>query len=119
MVAANPGRVHSNKFKHKDLQNVISELSKQFPDRLLEIVNFNVQNYQYVVAGELSMLCALGFVLDALKEDLRKMENEALQTLIGECMKKTEANTDLHGRVHVERGQVTIPLPGSCSNLFS
>jgi fatty acid synthase subunit beta len=112
MVAANPNRVHSNKFKHKDLQTVISEISKNFPERLLEIVNFNVENYQYVVAGELTMLCTLGFVLDLLKEDLRKMEGAALQALILECMTKTESQADLHGRVHVERGQVTIPLPG-------
>jgi hypothetical protein len=66
-----------------------------------------------VVAGELTMLCTLGFVLDSLKEDLRKMESEAsLQALIADAMKKTEAKTDQHGRVHVERGQVTIPLPG-------
>lgn len=38
----------------------------QMSGRLLQVVNFNVQNFQYVVAGELRNLWTIGAVCDQL-----------------------------------------------------
>ena len=49
MVAANPKRVGAG-FEYKHLVNIVDVIDS-FGDGLIQIVNYNVMNYQYVVAG--------------------------------------------------------------------
>ncbi|KAJ2765939.1 fatty acid synthase alpha subunit Lsd1, partial [Coemansia nantahalensis] len=65
MVAVNPTRVHRD-FGEDGLAHVIDELRERGGGKLLEIVNYNVQQFQYVVAGTRAQLALLGAVLDAI-----------------------------------------------------
>ncbi|KAJ1828976.1 fatty acid synthase alpha subunit Lsd1 [Coemansia sp. RSA 2599] len=65
MVAANPTRVSSS-FTDASLAFVIEAISERHPGKLLEVVNYNVRGYQYVVAGSRPMLAVLSTVLDKL-----------------------------------------------------
>lgn len=79
---------------------------------LLQVVNYNVENYQYVVAGEIRNLRTLGYVLDSLKACPQLAEilssNEKMQELMVGCLKKSDAD----GYAPLPRGQATIPLAG-------
>jgi fatty acid synthase subunit beta len=87
---------------------------------LLEIVNLNVQNQQYVCAGDLRALDCLTNVLNYLKAQkidiqalMQKLEfDEVKAQLVGiikECAKTTDAKPK---PIELERGFATIPLRG-------
>ncbi|KAJ2718169.1 fatty acid synthase alpha subunit Lsd1, partial [Coemansia sp. Benny D115] len=110
MVAANPARI-AKSFTEESLAFVIEGICAKYPGKLLEIVNYNVRGYQYVLSGTRPMLCVLSTVLDklhsmSLKFGGRQWHAAALNVI---------AETDMPGldecRV-LKRGRATIPIPG-------
>ena len=65
MCAVNPQRVGRG-FSHQALQYVVDTIASK-SHGLLEIVNYNVWEWQYVVTGELLSLDALCLVLNYIK----------------------------------------------------
>ncbi|KAI7866261.1 fatty acid synthase [Spinellus fusiger] len=122
MAAVNPARVSSS-FNDTALRYVVDCVACQSND-VLEIVNFNVENWQYVVAGTNKSLDVLANVLNYLKVsniDLRKlMETMSIEELKKHLMEivdggleKTRQKTQAQGgRLVLERGHATVPLPG-------
>ena len=111
MVAVDPSRVGLG-FNQDTLHMVISMIVKNTDKALLEIVNYNIRDMQYVCAGSLQSLDCLAHVLDTLKTqqihlaDLPKPDAEgAIQALITSYVPRK-------GRIELKRGQATIPLPG-------
>ncbi|KAJ2108914.1 fatty acid synthase alpha subunit Lsd1, partial [Coemansia sp. RSA 922] len=121
MMAVNPVRVGKS-FSQEALEFVISSIRHQGKG-LLEIVNHNVENWQYVVAGELRLLDTLTNVLNFIfsqKIDVSKliqeMPLEDVQAQLGQiidgALAKADEKNARDGFIHLERGQSTIPLLG-------
>ncbi|KAL7270274.1 beta subunit of fatty acid synthetase [Rhizina undulata] len=118
MCAVNPSRI-SKTFNEQALQYVVDNISEQ-TKWLLEVVNYNVANQQYVCAGDLRALDCLTNVLNFLK--VQKIDIQALTAkmsledvkkklveIIVECAKQTEAKPK---PLELQRGLATIPLRG-------
>ncbi|KAJ2580045.1 fatty acid synthase alpha subunit Lsd1, partial [Coemansia sp. RSA 1836] len=121
MMAVNPVRVGKS-FTQEALEFVISSIRHQSKG-LLEIVNHNVENWQYVVAGELRLLDTLTNVLNFIfsqKIDVSKliqeMPLEDVQAQLGQIIDGSLAKADeknaRDGFINLDRGQSTIPLLG-------
>lgn len=121
MMAANPSRVGKT-FSEEALREIVDTISKQ-KSILLQIVNLNVANQQYVCAGELIALATLTNVLNMLKIqkiDLEKLAGmmsidelkEKLGEIIDGCYDMAREKEAKDGGVNLERGFATIPLPG-------
>ncbi|KAI8617820.1 hypothetical protein BC830DRAFT_1166674 [Chytriomyces sp. MP71] len=122
MCAVNPVRV-SHTFGDKALVFVVQSVARRTND-LLEIVNFNVENFQYVMAGTLTNLEVLRRTLDKIKglnmnfielvrtKTLTEIE-EVLDSIVDEALAGalTKKAAD-GGIVTPTRGVATIPLPG-------
>jgi len=118
MCAVNPSRI-SKTFNEQALQYVVENIAEK-TGWLVEIVNYNVANMQYVCAGDLRALDCMTNVLNVLKmqkidiQDLmQKMSledvKEHLVEIISEVAKKTEAKPQ---PIDLERGFAVIPLKG-------
>ena len=118
MCAVNPSRI-SKTFNEQALQYVVENIVEE-TKWLLEIVNYNVANMQYVCAGDLRALDCLTNVLNYLKAqkvDIQSlMERMSLEevkahltTIIRECAKQTTAKPQ---PLELQRGFATIPLKG-------
>lgn len=87
---------------------------------LLEVVNFNVSNQQYVCAGDLRALECLGNVLNYLKQENIDLQHykteEALAKVkrhLTEIVRSSIAVVEQQlGRIELKRGHATIPLRG-------
>lgn len=122
MMAVNPSRVGKS-FSEPALREIVDQISKQ-KEVLLQIVNLNVADQQYVTAGELRGLATLTNVLNMLKHqkiDLEKLSKtmsveqlkEHLTEIINGCWDMMEEKKKKDGgQVNLERGYATIPLPG-------
>ncbi|KAJ3074593.1 3-oxoacyl-[acyl-carrier-protein] synthase, partial [Rhizoclosmatium hyalinum] len=121
MCAVNPVRV-SHTFGDKALVFVVQSISRRSKD-LLEIVNYNVENFQYVMAGSLTNLDVLRRTLNKIKglnlnfiELVRTKtiaEIEAvLDEICDEAIAGARAKKAADGVLVPERGVATIPLPG-------
>ncbi|KAG0311839.1 beta subunit of fatty acid synthetase, partial [Dissophora globulifera] len=121
MVAINPSRV-SPTFNDSALRYVVDAIARQ-SNGLLEIVNENVENWQYVAAGELSNLDALSTVLNYIKVqkiDLQKLMEtmpleevkKHLSQIIAGALEKVAEKLAKDGLIKPERGVATIPLAG-------
>ncbi|WVQ81978.1 hypothetical protein IAT38_004105 [Cryptococcus sp. DSM 104549] len=121
MMAANPSRVGKT-FNEMALREIVDTISKQ-KSILLQIVNLNVANQQYVCAGELRALATLTNVLNMLK--VQKLDLEKLATMMSEeevreklaeiiegCWDLMVEKEKKDGAVILDRGFATIPLPG-------
>ncbi|KAI4197359.1 MAG: hypothetical protein LQ350_005980 [Teloschistes chrysophthalmus] len=118
MCAVNPSRI-SKTFNESALQYVVENIAEE-TGWLLEIVNYNVANTQYVCAGDLRALDCLTNVtnyikaqnvdIQALTEKLSMEDMKAhLVEIIRESAKKTKAKPQ---PIDLERGLATIPLKG-------
>lgn len=118
MVAVNPSRV-SPTFTQEALQFVVEKVGKR-TEWLVEIVNYNVENQQYVAAGDLRALDTLTNVLNFVKVqkvDIVKLQaslslekvEEHLFEIIDEVSKKSSAKPQ---PIDLERGFACIPLRG-------
>jgi len=118
MCAVNPSRI-SKTFNEQALQYVVENIAET-TGWLLEIVNLNVHNMQYVCAGDLRALDTLTNVtnyLKAQKVDIQELMKtlsiedvkQHLVEIIKECAKQTEAKPK---PIDLQRGFATIPLKG-------
>ncbi|KAK8105498.1 hypothetical protein PG999_008857 [Apiospora kogelbergensis] len=118
MCAVNPSRI-SKSFDEEALRFVVGNIAEK-TDWLLEIVNYNIANMQYVCAGDLRALDTLGAVMNYLKiqkidiVELKKTLSpeevkQHLVTIIEGCAQQTEAKPK---PLELERGFATIPLRG-------
>lgn len=118
MCAVNPSRI-SKTFNEQALQYVVENIAEE-TKWLLEIVNYNIANMQYVCAGDLRALDTLTGVtnyLKAQKIDIQAlMETLSLEDvkahlveIIRECARQTEAKPT---PLDLQRGFATIPLKG-------
>ena len=118
MCAVNPSRI-SKTFNEQALQYVVENIAEE-TKWLLEIVNYNVANTQYVCAGDIRALDCLTHVTNFIK--MQKIDiNSLIETLsledvkarlvhiIKECANKTKAKPQ---PIDLERGLATIPLKG-------
>ena len=118
MCAVNPSRI-SKTFNEEALKFVVANIAES-TGWLLEIVNFNIANMQYVCAGDLRALDTLGFVCNFLKVqkiDIEKMMGEmSLEEVQGhlvEIIKEGASQTEKKPKpLELERGFATIPLKG-------
>ncbi|EON97445.1 putative fatty acid synthase beta subunit dehydratase protein [Phaeoacremonium minimum UCRPA7] len=118
MCAVNPSRI-SKTFNEEALRFVVANIAEE-TGWLLEIVNYNIANMQYVCAGDLRALDTLTGVTNFLKVqkiDIEKMRaelsieqvKEHLVEIIRGCAQQTEAKPH---PVDLQRGFATIPLRG-------
>lgn len=118
MCAINPSRI-SKSFNEPALQYVVENIAEE-TKWLLEIVNYNVANQQYVCAGDLRALDCLANVTNYIKQQkidvpalMEQMSMEDVQAhlreIIRECAKQTEAKPR---PLELQRGFATIPLRG-------
>ncbi|KAI5848125.1 acyl transferase domain-containing protein [Tricharina praecox] len=118
MCAVNPSRV-SKTFNEEAMRYVVDNIAEE-TGWLLEIVNLNVANQQYVCAGDLRALDCLTNVLNYLK--VQKIDitvlmaqlsiekvKENLIMIIRQCAKETESKPR---PIDLQRGLATIPLRG-------
>ncbi|PVU94326.1 hypothetical protein BB561_002640 [Smittium simulii] len=121
MVACNPVRVGRG-FGEVALSYVVDAI-RHFAKGLIEIVNYNVENWQYVVAGELKLLQVLSDVLDyftSQKLDLSEMMKttpidkvlEKLNGIISNVLDEVNLKIKTQGRLTLKRSNSTIPLQG-------
>ena len=120
MCAVNPSRI-SKTFNEEALQFLVNNIAEE-TGWLLEIVNLNVANMQYVCAGDLRALDTLtgvtnflklkekeiGFDLEAMRGNIEEVKTE-LRKVIRECADRTIAKPQ---PVQLDRGFATIPLKG-------
>jgi fatty acid synthase subunit beta len=118
MCAVNPSRI-SKTFNEQALQYVVENIAEE-TTWLLEIVNLNVVNMQYVCAGDLRALDCLTNVLNYLKaqkidieELMRTMSLEDVKSHLREIIKECAKQTLTKPRpIELQRGFATIPLRG-------
>lgn len=122
MMAVNPSRI-GNTFNEAALRYVVDHVATQ-TSWLVEIVNYNVENQQYIAAGSLHGLDTLSNVFNVLKTQkiqldklMETMSMEDLKSKLSEivdmCKEKSlEKARIAGGRLELERGFATIPLKG-------
>ncbi|KAH6659242.1 fatty acid synthase beta subunit dehydratase [Truncatella angustata] len=118
MCAVNPSRI-SKSFDEEALRFVVGNIAEE-TGWLLEIVNYNIANMQYVCAGDLRALDTLTGVtnfLKAQKIDIAQLKNELkpeevkahLVDIVRGCAQQTEGKPK---PIELQRGFATIPLRG-------
>ena len=118
MSAVNPSRVGKS-FNQQALQFVVENIAET-TGWLLEIVNLNVQNQQYVCAGDLRALDTLASVTNYLKVQkidiqslMQKMDIETVKAqlvdIIKECAEQSKKKTM---PIELQRSLCCIPLKG-------
>lgn len=118
MCAVNPSRI-SKTFNEEALRFVVANIAET-TGWLLEIVNFNIANMQYVCAGDLRALDTLGFVCNFLKVQkidiekmMRELSMEKVKEHLVEIIKEGASQTEKKPKpLELVRGFATIPLPG-------
>ncbi|ETV97148.1 holo-[acyl-carrier-protein] synthase [Aphanomyces invadans] len=115
MVAANPARVGSKLFDELTLFKLLDLIEEQ-SGQLCQVVNFNVQDSQYVVAGELVNLEVLSRIMTTLREQPTSLETVGLESLVQESLvlvrSQKEALVSKGKTFGLKRGTSTIPLVG-------
>lgn len=118
MCAVNPSRIGKT-FNEQALQYVVENIAET-TGWLLEIVNYNVANMQYVTAGDLRALDCLTNVtnyLKAQKIDIQQLTQtlsiEDVKKHLVDIIKECAAQTESKPRpLDLQRGFATIPLKG-------
>lgn len=118
MCAVNPSRI-SKTFNEAALRFLVNSIADE-TGWLLEIVNYNIANAQYVCAGDLRALDTLSTVTNLLKNQ-QVNTNQLLNDVSSEDLKQQLANIINNAAKHtlakptpleLERGVATIPLKG-------
>ncbi|KKY19773.1 putative fatty acid synthase beta subunit dehydratase [Phaeomoniella chlamydospora] len=118
MAAVNPSRI-SKTFSEDALQYVVNNVAET-TGWLLEIVNYNVANMQYVCAGDLRALDTMTNVLNVLKLQkidiqtlMQQMSLEDVKEHLVEIIKECAAETEKKPKpLELQRGFAVIPLAG-------
>uniref|UniRef100_K3WEQ6 Fatty acid synthase subunit alpha n=1 Tax=Globisporangium ultimum (strain ATCC 200006 / CBS 805.95 / DAOM BR144) TaxID=431595 RepID=K3WEQ6_GLOUD len=111
MVATNPSRIGD--FFTEDTMYTLVDRISEVSGKLLQVVNFNVQDRQYVVAGENVNLEALSTSLSMFKS-LKASANleSVVQEALAQAAAKKEKCIQSGKPFTLARGLATIPLPG-------
>ncbi|KAG2522184.1 hypothetical protein JM16_005912 [Phytophthora kernoviae] len=113
MVATNPTRVGPH-FTEEVMYKIVDGIGAA-SGKLLQVVNFNIQDRQYVVAGENVNLETLSLALSAFKT-LKSTEPADVEKTIAESLSQAQARKEKcqqTGRPFtLARGLATIPLVG-------
>ncbi|CEG41510.1 fatty acid synthase subunit [Plasmopara halstedii] len=113
MVAINPTRVGPH-FTEEMMHQIVDGIEAA-SGKLLQVVNFNIQQRQYVVAGENVNLETLSLALSAFKT-LATTAAEDVTRIIADALTQARARKekcDQSGRpIILTRGLATIPLVG-------
>ncbi|KAI8321062.1 hypothetical protein GQ54DRAFT_290323 [Martensiomyces pterosporus] len=110
MMAVSPRRVASY-FRLDHLACTVAAIKEHGNyDGLLEIVNYNVRDHQYVVSGELVLLEALSRLLDAISPHASMPEN--LAVLSRQCVRAACMLGESGPCIELKRTRSTIPIPG-------
>ncbi|KAI9744714.1 MAG: hypothetical protein M1818_001639 [Claussenomyces sp. TS43310] len=109
MVAVNPSRING-KFGQQSFEILAGHIGVE-TGLLLEVVNYNVEQQQYVCAGHLRALWILGQACDDLS---RHSNPEALNTeeLLRVIHKFKVTAENLPNPIELKRGLATVPLNG-------
>ncbi|KAI1814482.1 fatty acid synthase beta subunit dehydratase [Poronia punctata] len=118
MCAVNPSRI-SKTFGEGALRFLVNSIAEE-TGWLLEIVNYNIANMQYVCAGDLRALDTLTSVTNFLKAQqvdtnqlLSKVSSEELKQQLADIIKGSAQQTLAKPRpLELQRGFATIPLKG-------
>lgn len=118
MCAVNPSRI-SKTFNEQALQYVVENIMET-TGWLLEIVNLNVHNQQYVCAGDLRALDCLANVTNYLKAQnidiqalMQHMQLDDVKAQLVRIIKECAQKTEMKPRpLELQRGFATIPLKG-------
>ncbi|KAI1121427.1 enoyl reductase domain of FAS1 [Nemania abortiva] len=120
MVAANPTRV-GRYFDENALRVLIDQISEQSGE-LLEIVNFNLEDEQYVCAGHVRNIRTLTEVLNSLSakgkagadlvKELLAARDRRTSALGQEISTQVAKSQTLPLDTELQRGKATIPLVG-------
>ncbi|XDG06758.1 hypothetical protein ABKA04_006373 [Annulohypoxylon sp. FPYF3050] len=118
MCAVNPSRI-SKTFSESALRYVVGNIAEE-TGWLLEIVNYNIANMQYVCAGDLRALDTLTGVLNFLKSqkvDINQLRQdlsiEEVKAHLVDIIKGSAQQTLAKPQpIELERGFATIPLKG-------
>jgi len=113
MVACNPQRVASG-FTESHLQRLVEGIAKA-SGLLLQIVNYNVEDWQYVCTGHRTALRALALACDAIHADpgAAMASPEGVVIAAVKQARVEEARALARGdQAPLGRGRATIPLPG-------
>ncbi|KAF1352373.1 acyl transferase domain-containing protein [Delphinella strobiligena] len=118
MCAVNPSRI-SKTFNEQALQYVVENIAET-TTWLLEIVNYNIANMQYVAAGDLRALDCLTNVLNYLKAQkidiqqlMQTISLEDVKAHLVEIIKEGAKQTEAKPKpLDLQRGFATIPLKG-------
>ncbi|KAI1322289.1 fatty acid synthase beta subunit dehydratase [Xylariaceae sp. FL0255] len=118
MCAVNPSRI-SKTFGEAALRFVVRSIAEE-TGWLLEIVNFNIANMQYVCAGDLRALDTLTTVTNFLKAQkvdisqiLNRVSQEDLTQQLADIIKASAQQTLAKPTpLELQRGFATIPLKG-------
>lgn len=108
MMAVNPSRV--GKTFNEDSLHTAVKLISQETGALLEIVNFNVQERQYVCAGHLQALWTLTEVLNTLAHGKNTTMDD--KAFLGLVQKKAEDAFKFAEPIELEQRAATTPLRG-------
>ncbi|KAJ2874506.1 fatty acid synthase alpha subunit Lsd1 [Coemansia aciculifera] len=109
MVAANPSRVHKT-FDEGALAATVDLIRKlNQSGGLLEVVNYNVRGYQYVIAGTRAQLALLGCVLDEMSR-LEINPSDGASCRVAQTIETLVARGGCGSEV--KRTKSTIPIPG-------
>eukprot|EP01114_Cavostelium_apophysatum_P006579 TRINITY_DN1795_c0_g1_i2.p1 TRINITY_DN1795_c0_g1~~TRINITY_DN1795_c0_g1_i2.p1 ORF type:complete len:3793 (+),score=1033.24 TRINITY_DN1795_c0_g1_i2:910-11379(+) len=107
MVAVNTQRV-SPLFTPLQLDRLVNHI-KKVSGNIIQVVNYNVENWQYIVTGYNSNLETMRVALDFIKKDPRKAIDAEMHNLIT----KTLAEYPDPDQVFtLSQGSASIPLPG-------
>ena len=112
MVAANPTRV--GVFFTEDLLHEIVDAIGAKSDKLIQVVNYNVKDLQYVVAGHVVALEILSVVLTAaqMKPESLKAPAKIIEDAVATIAAKERKCQETGVPFTMARGTATIPLPG-------
>jgi fatty acid synthase subunit beta len=110
MVAVDPTRVIKD-FNANSLTELVSTIDKE-TGGLLQIVNYNVEPSQYVVAGDLVSLTALMHACNTLKAAKDKSIVIMQDVIVNAVEQARNDRTKSNGYFELKRGVATIPLEG-------
>jgi fatty acid synthase subunit beta len=114
MCAVNPSKVSlcspSSRFGEKELRDVVT-LIAEGTGWLLEIVNFNIEDSQYICAGDVRALDCLANVLNTLISKSTAFSDWSggdILDIIKQCAAETKSRPL---PLETKRGPATVPLP--------
>ena len=115
MVAANPSRVGAG-FTADHLFTLVDALGEQCGE-LLQVVNYNIRDSQYVVAGHVVALDALGDVLSRMaaaqpSKAATAPSVEVRAAAVERARERFKASQQSGEAFELARGAATVPLPG-------